>query len=74
MFPFPLWPGIGPACQLFYRAGDFLMRAQVTSMSPLTIGERKKLLDVSAFESMYFEEFDVSPDGKRSLELARTVR
>jgi len=61
----PVWSRDGK--ELFYRAGDFLMSAQVTSMSPLAIGERKKLLDVSAFESMYFHEFDVSADGKHFL-------
>jgi len=61
----PVWSRDGK--ELFYRAGDFLMSAQVTSMSPLTIGERKKLLDVSAFESMYFHEFDVSADGQKFL-------
>jgi dipeptidyl aminopeptidase/acylaminoacyl peptidase len=61
----PVWSRDGK--ELFYRSGDFLMSAQVTSMTPLAIGERKKLLDVSAFESMYFHEFDVSADGKQFL-------
>jgi serine/threonine-protein kinase len=61
----PVWSRDGK--ELFYRSGDFLMSAQVTSMSPLAIGERRKLLDVSAFESMYFVEFDVSADGRRFL-------
>jgi hypothetical protein len=41
------------------------MSAAIKSMSPLVFGERKKLLDVSALESMYFHEFDVSADGKK---------
>ena len=31
------------------------------------LGERRRLLDVSAFEPMYFHEFDVSADGQRFL-------
>ena len=64
--------GTGPAWsrdgkELFYRAGDFLMGAQVTSMSPLTIGERRTLVDISGFESMNFHDFHVSADGKQFL-------
>src|SRR5688572_15650376 len=61
----PVWSRDGK--ELFYRSGDHLMSAQITSMSPLTIGERRRLLDVSAFESMYFHEFDVSADDQRFL-------
>ena len=61
----PVWSRDGK--ELFYRAGDFLMSAQITSLSPLVLGERRKLLDVSAFESMYFHDFDVSADGKQFL-------
>jgi hypothetical protein len=39
----------------------------VLSTSPLQLGERRRLLDVSAFEPQYFREFDVSPDGQRFL-------
>jgi Tol biopolymer transport system component/predicted Ser/Thr protein kinase len=61
----PVWSRDGK--ELFYRSGDHLMSAEIISMSPLTIGERRRLLDVSAFESMYFHEFDVSADGQRFL-------
>jgi len=36
-------------------------------MTPLALGERRKITDVSAFESMYFHDFDVSADGKQFL-------
>ena len=61
----PVWSPDGK--ELFYRAGDFLMSAEIKSMSPFSLGERRKLIDVSAFESMYFHEFDVSADGKQFL-------
>ena len=61
----PVWSRDGK--ELFYRAGDLLMSADIKSMSPLLLGERRKLIDVSAFESMYFHEFDVSLDGKQFL-------
>lgn len=59
----PVWSHDGR--ELFYRAGDFFMSAEIKSLVPLTLGERKKVIDVSAFESLYFHEFDVSADGKR---------
>jgi hypothetical protein len=43
------------------------MSVDVRSTTPLTLGERRKLVDVSGLESMYFHEFDVSPDGQRFL-------
>jgi eukaryotic-like serine/threonine-protein kinase len=61
----PVWSRDGK--ELFYRAGDFLMSVEIKSMTPLALGERKKVIDVSAFESMYFHEFDVSADGKQFL-------
>ena len=64
--------GTGPAWsrdgrELFYRAGDHLMSVEVKSHSPLTLGARKELLDVSAYEFGYFHDFDVSADGQRFL-------
>jgi len=50
--------------ELFYRAGDDLISVQVRSTSPLVLGDRRKRLDVSALDSMYFHDFDVSPDGR----------
>jgi Tol biopolymer transport system component len=61
----PVWSHNGH--ELFYRAGDYLMSVQVRSTSPLVLGERKTLLDVSAFEPGYFHDFDVSADGKSFL-------
>ena len=64
--------GTGPAWsrngkELFYRAGDNLMSVEVLSTSPLKLGMRKPLIDVSAFEPAYFHDFDVSADGQRFL-------
>jgi serine/threonine-protein kinase len=61
----PVWSRDGR--ELFYRSGDYLMSVDVRSTTPLTLGERRKLVDVSGLESMYFHEFDVSPDGQRFL-------
>ena len=61
----PVWSRDGR--ELFYRAGDDLMSVEVRSTNPLVLGERRKLLDVSAFESQFFREFDVSADGQRFL-------
>ncbi len=61
----PVWSRDGR--ELFYRAGDDLMSVHVRSTAPLVLGERRRLVDVSAFESMYFHDFDVSPDGQRFL-------
>jgi hypothetical protein len=62
----PVWSRDGH--ELFYRAGDDLMTIEVRSTNPtLVLGERRRLLDVSAFESQYFHEFDVSADGQRFL-------
>jgi Tol biopolymer transport system component len=61
----PVWSRDGR--ELFYRAGDNLMSVAVQSTTPLQLGERRRLLDVSAFEPMYFHEFDVSADGQRFL-------
>ena len=43
------------------------MSVEVHSTAPLALGERKMLLDVSAFEPGYFHDFDVSADGQRFL-------
>jgi Tol biopolymer transport system component len=64
--------GTGPAWsrdgrELFYRSGGDLVSVEVRSTSPLVLGERRKLLDVSAFEPQYFRDFEVSPDGQRFL-------
>ena len=61
----PVWSRDGR--ELFYRAGDDLIRVQVQSTDPLVLGDRKKLLDVSAFEPGYFHDFDVSADGRKFL-------
>jgi eukaryotic-like serine/threonine-protein kinase len=65
----PVWSRDGR--ELFYRAGDDLISAQVKATSTLGVGERRKLLDLSAYDSGYFHEFDVSADGQRFL-LIRT--
>ena len=61
----PVWSRDGR--ELFYRAGDDLISVQVQSTDPLVLGDRKKLLDVSAFEPGYFHDFDVSADGRKFL-------
>ena len=43
------------------------MSAEVKSMSPLVLGARTRLMDVSQFESGFFRDFDVSADGRRFL-------
>ena len=65
----PVWSRDGR--ELFYRAGDDLMSVQVRTTGPLALGERRKLLDLSRYDSGYVHEFDVSPDGQRFL-LIRT--
>jgi dipeptidyl aminopeptidase/acylaminoacyl peptidase len=69
--------GTGPAWsrdgrQLFYRAGDDLVGVQVSLTPEFTPGARQKLIDLSAYDSGYLHEFDVSPDGHRFL-LIRTA-
>src|SRR4029450_6028345 len=55
----PVWSRDGR--ELFYRAGDALMSVEVRSTDPtLVLGERKRLIDVSAFEPQNFHGFDVS--------------
>jgi hypothetical protein len=62
----PVWSRDGR--ELFYRAGDDLMSVAVRALEPaLVLGERRRLFDVSAFDSQYFKEFDVSADGQRFL-------
>ena len=65
----PVWSRDGR--ELFYRAGDDLMSLQVKTTGALVLGERRKLLDVSAYDPGYFHDFDVSADGQRFL-LIRT--
>ena len=47
------------------------MSVQVRTTGVLELGERRKLLDLSRYDSGYVHEFDVSPDGQRFL-LIRT--
>jgi dipeptidyl aminopeptidase/acylaminoacyl peptidase len=61
----PVWSRDGR--ELFYRAGDQLVSVQVRTTGALEIGERRKLLDLSAYDPGYFHDFDVSPDGQRFL-------
>jgi Tol biopolymer transport system component len=65
----PVWSRDGR--ELFYRAGDDLMSVQVSLTPNLVVGERHRLLDLSAYDPGYFHEFDVSADGQRFL-LIRT--
>jgi len=65
----PVWASNGR--ELFYRAGDDLMSVQVKTTPSLVVGERRKLLDLAAYDPGYFHEFDVSADGERFL-LIRT--
>ena len=57
--------------ELFYRSGDDLISLQVRTAGALVLGERKKLMDLSAYDPGYFHDFDVSADGQRFL-LIRT--
>jgi dipeptidyl aminopeptidase/acylaminoacyl peptidase len=66
----PVWSRDGH--QLFYRAGDNLVSVQVRLTPTLTLGARQTLLDMSAYDSGYLHEFDVSADGQRFL-LIRTA-
>jgi eukaryotic-like serine/threonine-protein kinase len=61
----PVWSRDGH--QLFYRAGDELVGVQVRLAPELTLGTRQTLLDLSAYDSGYLHEFDVSADGQRFL-------
>jgi serine/threonine-protein kinase len=65
----PVWSRDGR--ELFYRAGDDLMSVSISMAPTLVVGERRRLLDLSAFDPGYFHEFDVSADGQRFL-LIRT--
>ena len=65
----PIWSRDGR--ELFYRAGDDLISVDVQTSGAAVLGARRKLLDLSAYDSGAFHEFDVSPDGKRFL-LIRT--
>ena len=66
----PVWSRDGH--ELFYRAGDELVSVQVRLTPQLTLGARRRLLDLSAYDSGYLHEFDVSADGQRFL-LIRTA-
>jgi dipeptidyl aminopeptidase/acylaminoacyl peptidase len=61
----PVWSRDGR--ELFYRAGDNLMSVQVRTRGDLVLGARRKLLDLSGYDSGLFHEFDVSSDGQRFL-------
>jgi eukaryotic-like serine/threonine-protein kinase len=61
----PVWSRDGR--ELFYRAGDDLVSVQVKTTPSFVVGERRKLLDLAAYDSGYFHEFDVSADGQRFL-------
>ena len=65
----PVWSRDGR--ELFYRRDDDLLTVQVRTTGALVLGERRRLLDLSRYDSGYFHEFDVSPDGQRFL-LIRT--
>ena len=65
----PIWSRDGQ--ELFYRAGDDLISVQVKTIGDLVLGARRKLLDLSGYDSGNFHEFDVSADGQRFL-LIRT--
>ena len=65
----PIWSRDGR--ELFYRAGDDLMSIGVNTAGPLVLGERRRLLDLSPYDTGAFHDFDVSPDGQRFL-LIRT--
>ena len=65
----PVWSRDGS--ELFYRTGDDLMSVKVSTTVGLVLGERRRLLDLSRYDSGYFHEFDVSADGRRFL-LIRT--
>jgi dipeptidyl aminopeptidase/acylaminoacyl peptidase len=74
--PISLGPGTGPVWsrdgrELFYRGGDDLISVDVRTAPTLVLGQRRKLLDLSAYDPAYFHEFDVSADGQRFL-LIRT--
>jgi hypothetical protein len=63
----PVWSRDGK--ELFYRNGDDLVSVAVLSTTPLQLGARHRVLDVSGFESQYvlFREMEPSPDGQRFL-------
>jgi Tol biopolymer transport system component len=65
----PVWSRDGR--ELFYRAGDDLMSVKVQTTNGLVLGERRKLLDLSAYDTGQLHEFDVSADGEKFL-LIRT--
>jgi len=65
----PVWSRDGR--ELFYRAGDDLVSIQVRTDGALVLGDRRKLIDLSGYDSGEFHEFDVSADGQKFL-LIRT--
>ena len=65
----PVWSHDGK--ELFFRAGDDLVSVDVKTAGALVLGARRKLLDLSMYDSAGFHEFDVSPDGQTFL-LIRT--
>ncbi len=61
----PVWSRDGK--ELFYRAGDALMSVTVNTTGALTLGERRRLIDLTGYDSGDFRDFDVSADGQRFL-------
>jgi dipeptidyl aminopeptidase/acylaminoacyl peptidase len=59
----PMWSRDGT--ELFYRAGEALMSVSVNTRAGLVLGERRRLLDVAAYETGFHHDFAASPDGKR---------
>ena len=51
----PVWSRDGR--ELFYRSGDYLMSAEVKSMSPLVLGARTRLMDVSQVRGRLLPRF-----------------
>jgi eukaryotic-like serine/threonine-protein kinase len=59
----PMWSRDGT--ELFYRAGEALMSVSVNTRAGLVLGERRRLLDIAAFDIGFHHDFAASPDGKR---------
>jgi serine/threonine-protein kinase len=58
----PVWARDGR--ELFYRAGDSLMAASVTSSPTLTVTGRRRLFAGPFLEGGGYREYDVAPDGQ----------